>query len=153
MAGCRVSKGVVQGTLRAETHQVDITELAVTKADGCVTSQCLRLGQKLALEGSAQTTANGQLACTFYACMTGNNSTYLYVAVVCIHRLFVNWTSWINWKATDMGLTSANGTGHTSVWCVTDFKQFVETGKVLSKAQSGTRSKHTQKIDTWRFVH
>ncbi len=50
------------------------------KADCCH----LRLGQKVALEHTSKTTCKGQLACTFCACVRGNNSPYQQGAVVCI---------------------------------------------------------------------
>ena len=69
---------------KALTHQTDAKELATTKADCSVASRRLCLGQKVALEHNAKTTANGQLARTFCACVRGNNSPYQQVAVVCI---------------------------------------------------------------------
>ncbi len=47
----------------------------------------LRLNQKVALEHATKTTANEQLAHTFWTCVRGNNSPYQPVAVVCICHL------------------------------------------------------------------
>ena len=60
--------------LRVLTQQADDKELVVTKADCSIASRRLCIGQKVALEQTAKATVDGQLACTFCACMRGNNS-------------------------------------------------------------------------------
>lgn len=42
--------------------------------------------QKDALENTAKTAADGQLALTFYPCVRGSNSAYHWVVVVYIHH-------------------------------------------------------------------
>ena len=55
-------------TLKVETHQTNVKELAATKANCCVASCRRCLGQKVELEHPTKT-ANGQLARTFCACV------------------------------------------------------------------------------------
>ena len=73
-------------TLKAQTHRTGIKELAATKADCCVASQRLHLGQKIIVEHTEKTTANGQLACTFCDCARGNNFPFQQAAIVCIRH-------------------------------------------------------------------
>ena len=49
-------------------------------------SPCLCLGQRAALEHTAKTTANGQLACMFWAWVRGYNSSRHQVTILCIHH-------------------------------------------------------------------
>ena len=72
--------------IKALTHQTDVKELAATKVDCSVASRRLCLGQKVALEHTAKTTANRLLARMFCACVRGNNSPYQQVAEVCIRH-------------------------------------------------------------------
>ena len=76
----------VSGSVKAQTQQANIKELAVMKGDSCVASRRLRLGRQVAFEHTTKTTADGQLACTFCACARGNNSPHQQVAVVCIRH-------------------------------------------------------------------
>lgn len=63
-------------SLKLRTHQIEFKELTAKKTDYWVALRLLFLGQKDALEHTAKTTSNGQLACTFCACLRGNNSPY-----------------------------------------------------------------------------
>jgi len=73
-------------TIKAVTHQANIKELAVMKADRIAAWCHLCLGQRNTLEHTAKTTANGQRAHTMYSCMRGNNGPYQQVVVVWIHH-------------------------------------------------------------------
>lgn len=58
----------------------------MTKADCVVASRRLHLSQKVALEHTAKTTGNGQLANTFCTFVRGNDCLYQQVATVYIHH-------------------------------------------------------------------
>lgn len=55
------NRGRDVSTLRAQTHQTDITELVAMKADCRMASCHLCLGQKVAPEHTAKASANSQL--------------------------------------------------------------------------------------------
>lgn len=65
-------------TLKTGTHQTDV--------DGGVGSRRLRLGIKVALDHTAKTTADDQLAYMFCACVKNNNCLQQQMTVVYIHH-------------------------------------------------------------------